>query len=224
MLRSEPITYAEAEVHSAPIARPAIAYEFTFKRALDLVLASAGLILSVPIWLIVIVAIKLESHGPAIFAQERVGLNGRRFRFYKFRSMHVDAERRLAELWHRNEVDGPVFKIRRDPRMTRVGAILRRTSIDELPQLINVLKGEMSIVGPRPPLPGEVEHYRAEDMVRLTVKPGLTCLWQVRGRSTLSFNQWMEYDREYVRKLSLWTDLRILIQTVGAVITCRGAY
>jgi lipopolysaccharide/colanic/teichoic acid biosynthesis glycosyltransferase len=162
---------------------------------MDLVLASLGLVATLPIWLIIIVAIKLDSRGPAIFVQERVGLHGRRFRFYKFRSMFLDAEERLAELRHRNETDGPVFKIRLDPRMTRVGSLLRRTSLDELPQLINVLKGEMSIVGPRPSLPREVDQYRPEDMVRFSVKPGLT-LWQVRGRSTLGFDLWMEYDRE----------------------------
>lgn len=191
---------------------------------MDLVLASLVLVATLPIWLIIVVAIKLDSRGPAIFVQERVGLHGRRFRFYKFRSMFLDAEERLAELRHRNETDGPVFKIRRDPRMTRVGSLLRRTSLDELPQLINVLKGEMSIVGPRPSLPREVDQYRPEDMVRFSVKPGLTCLWQVRGRSTLGFDLWMEYDREYVRDLSLWTDLRILVRTVGAVVSCRGAY
>jgi lipopolysaccharide/colanic/teichoic acid biosynthesis glycosyltransferase len=183
-----------------------------------------GLVASLPLWLAIILAIKLDSPGPAFFVQERVGHRGHRFRFYKFRSMYLDSDRRLGELRHRNEVDGPVFKMRRDPRVSRVGLILRRSSLDELPQLINVLKGEMSMVGPRPPLPGEVEQYRPEDMVRLSVKPGLTCLWQVRGRSTLGFDTWMEYDRDYVRNLSFWLDLRILVRTVGAVVSCRGAY
>jgi lipopolysaccharide/colanic/teichoic acid biosynthesis glycosyltransferase len=156
--------------------------------------------------------------------QERVGHNGRRFRFYKFRSMYVDAERRLNDLRHENEVDGPVFKIRRDPRITKVGAFLRRTSLDELPQLINVLRGEMSVVGPRPPLPREVDQYRPTDMIRLSVKPGLTCLWQIRGRSTLGFDTWMEFDREYISNLSLWLDVSILVRTVWAVLSCRGAY
>jgi lipopolysaccharide/colanic/teichoic acid biosynthesis glycosyltransferase len=187
-------------------------------------LAGLVLIASLPIWLVVIIAIKIDSSGPAIFVQERVGRHGRPFRFYKFRSMMVDAEQRLADLQQHNEISGPVFKIRRDPRISRVGRILRRTSLDELPQLINVIKGEMSMVGPRPPLPREVAQYSPDDMVRLSVKPGLTCLWQVRGRSTLGFETWMEYDREYVRNLSLGLDLRILAQTLGAVISCRGAY
>jgi lipopolysaccharide/colanic/teichoic acid biosynthesis glycosyltransferase len=138
--------------------------------------------------------------------------------------MYVDAERRLDEMLVRNEVDGPVFKIRIDPRVTRLGGFLRRTSLDELPQLINVLKGEMSMVGPRPPIPREVQEYRPSDIFRLSVKPGLTCLWQISGRSNVSFDQWMEYDREYVRHLSLWLDLSILVRTVGAVLTMRGAY
>jgi exopolysaccharide biosynthesis polyprenyl glycosylphosphotransferase len=224
VLQSEPINRADTGFVFARPARQWFLYESTLKRLLDLLLAGLGLVATMPICLAIVFAIKLDSPGPAIFVQERVGRDGRKFRFYKFRSMYIDAEQRLAELQHKNEVDGPVFKIRKDPRISRVGAILRRTSLDELPQLLNVLRGEMSMVGPRPPLPGEVEQYRPEDLVRLNVKPGLTCLWQVRGRSTLGFDIWMEYDREYVRDLSLWLDLKILAQTVGAVITCRGAY
>jgi lipopolysaccharide/colanic/teichoic acid biosynthesis glycosyltransferase len=156
--------------------------------------------------------------------QERVGLHGRRFRFYKFRSMYVDAEQRLAEVQAHNEIDGPVFKMRNDPRVSRVGALLRRTSLDELPQLLNVLMGDMSLVGPRPPLPREVEKYRPSDLVRLSVKPGLTCLWQIRGRSNVGFDKWMEYDREYVRNMSFLLDVQILLRTVWVVISCRGAY
>jgi exopolysaccharide biosynthesis polyprenyl glycosylphosphotransferase len=206
------------------VARPSWFRYETAKRALDLLMATLGLISTAPIWLAIVIAIKLDSPGPAIFVQERVGLNGRRFRFYKFRSMHVDAERRLAELRAQNEVDGPVFKMRKDPRISKVGAFLRRTSLDELPQLLNVLKGDMSMVGPRPPLPREVEKYRPSDIVRLSVKPGLTCLWQIRGRSTLGFETWMEYDREYISNLSLRLDLSILVRTVWAVLSCRGAY
>ncbi len=226
MLRVEADFWTHGEVGHAVAAsgRPRLAYDSGAKRLLDLVLATLGVLATSPIWLLVIIAIKLDSPGPAIFVQDRVGRYGRRFRFYKFRSMYVDAEQRLAEVKAQNEIDGPVFKIRKDPRVSRVGAILRRTSLDELPQLINVLKGEMSLVGPRPPLPQEVEQYRPDDMVRLCVKPGLTCLWQIRGRSTLNFDTWMEYDREYVRNLSLWLDLSILVRTVWAVLSCRGAY
>src|SRR5215831_860989 len=209
---------------AAPRLRGWLSYDRSLKRVLDVILAIVGLVGSVPIWLAVVVAIKIDSPGPALFVQERVGLRGRRFRFYKFRSMHVDAERRLHDVQEKNEVDGPVFKMRRDPRVTRVGAILRRTSLDELPQLINVLKGDMSMVGPRPPLPREVERYRPADIVRLSVKPGLTCLWQIRGRSTVGFDTWMEYDREYVHRMSAWLDVSILVRTVWAVLSCRGAY
>ena len=199
-------------------------YETTLKRFLDLVLASLGLVATLPLWLLIVIAITRDSPGPAIFVQERVGLHGRRFRFYKFRSMHTDAETRLSDLQESNEVSGPVFKMRSDPRVTRVGQILRRTSLDELPQLINILKGDMSLVGPRPPLPREVDQYRPSDMVRLSVKPGLTCLWQVSGRSTVGFDEWMEFDRQYVHNLSLWLDVRILFRTIGAVLNMRGAY
>lgn len=199
-------------------------YELVVKRALDIALATLGLVATMPIWLVIALAVRLNSPGPAIFVQERVGERGRRFSFYKFRSMYVDAEARFAEVSARNEAAGPVFKMRRDPRVTPVGTFLRRTSLDELPQLINVLRGDMSLVGPRPPLPKEVEQYSPKDLVRLSVKPGLTCLWQVRGRSTVGFEQWMEYDREYVYNMSLWLDLRILLRTVGAVLSMRGAY
>lgn len=200
------------------------AYEASLKRLLDVALASLGLVASLPLSLAIIIAIKLDSPGPALFVQDRVGRHGHRFRFYKFRTMYADAERRLSELQLLNEVDGPVFKMRKDPRITKVGAFLRRSSLDELPQLINVLKGEMSLVGPRPPLPREVEQYRPSDRIRLSVKPGLTCLWQIRGRSTLGFETWMEYDREYISNMTLWVDLSILVRTVWAVLSTRGAY
>lgn len=224
MLQPKSINPIDASFEFGFREQSGFAYEATFKRVLDVLLASLGLVATIPIWLVIIVAIKLDSPGPAFFVQERVGRYGRRFRFYKFRSMQVDAEHKLSDLRHRNEADGPVFKMRRDPRVSRVGYFLRRSSLDELPQLVHVLKGEMSIVGPRPPVPSEVERYRPEDMVRLSVRPGLTCLWQVRGRSDLGFDKWMEYDREYVRDLSLLTDVRILLRTVSAVISCRGAY
>jgi lipopolysaccharide/colanic/teichoic acid biosynthesis glycosyltransferase len=208
------------------VTRPGIriAYDPHLKRLLDVLLAAIGLILSLPIWLIVGLAIKLDSEGPIIFVQDRVGLNGRYFKFLKFRSMYSDAEERLQELLAMNEAQGPVFKIRRDPRITRVGRFIRRTSLDELPQLINILRGEMSLVGPRPALVREAELYRPVDRVRLEVKPGLTCLWQVRGRSEVDFDTWMEYDREYVVRRSALLDLEIIVRTVGVVLTCRGAY
>jgi len=224
VLRAERISHIDSNSIFAPTARRPFTYQTTLKRLLDVVLASLGLIASLPLWLLIAIAIRLDSPGPAIFVQERVGLHGSRFRFYKFRSMYLDAERRLGELQAHNEISGPVFKMRSDPRVTRVGGWLRRTSLDELPQLFNVLKGDMSLVGPRPPLPNEVEQYRPTDAVRLNVKPGLTCLWQIRGRSNVGFDEWMELDREYVHNISLVLDLRILVATVGAVLSMRGAY
>ena len=204
--------------------RPWYSYNGTLKRALDVVVAALFLLLTLPLWVVIAVAIKLDSPGSAIFTQERVGLRGRRFRFYKFRTMTDGADRMKAQLRHLSEVDGPVFKIRVDPRVTRVGRLLRRTSLDELPQVLNVLRGEMSLVGPRPPVPEEVAQYRPTDMIRLAVKPGLTCWWQVRGRSKLDFDTWMAFDREYVYGLSFWVDLQILLRTVQAVLTMRGAF
>ena len=224
MLRAERANFADLRLHVTWSMRGRSFYEGFVKRLLDLTLAGLGLVVILPLWLVVVLAIRLESRGPAIFVQERVGIHGRRFRFYKFRSMYTDAEARLTDVMAQNEVDGPVFKIRNDPRVTKVGAFLRRTSLDELPQLINVLKGDMSLVGPRPPLPREVELYRPGDAIRLSVKPGLTCLWQISGRSTLSFDQWMEFDREYIRQMSLWFDLKLLVRTVGAVLSMKGAY
>ena len=220
----EPISLVEGHFALRRTRRRWFPYEQTVKRLMDLILATLGLIGCTPLWLVLVIAIKLDSSGPAIFVQERVGLHGRPFRFYKFRSMYVDAEQRLADVRARNEMDGPVFKIRQDPRITRIGRLLRRSSLDELPQLINVLKGEMSLVGPRPPLPREVEHYRPGDIIRLSVRPGLTCLWQIRGRSEVGFDQWMEFDREYVRGMSFWLDVQILLRTVLVVFSARGAY
>jgi exopolysaccharide biosynthesis polyprenyl glycosylphosphotransferase len=220
----EPFALVESHFMLRQPERRWFAYDESLKRLLDVALAALGMVATLPLWLGIVLAIRLDSPGPAIFMQERVGLHGRRFRFYKFRSMYVDAEQRLAEVQAHNEIDGPVFKMRNDPRVSRVGAFLRRTSLDELPQLINVLMGDMSLVGPRPPLPREVAQYRPSDLVRLSVKPGLTCLWQIRGRSHVGFDQWMEYDREYVRHKSLRLDLQILLRTIWVVISCRGAY
>jgi exopolysaccharide biosynthesis polyprenyl glycosylphosphotransferase len=224
VLRAHPFEDVDARFAAATPARRRLVYDGSLKRVLDVLLAALGLVATLPAWLAIFIALKIDSPGPAIFVQDRVGRYGRRFHFYKFRSMYTDAEQRLADVLARNEVDGPVFKMRMDPRVTRVGAFLRRTSLDELPQLFNVLKGEMSMVGPRPPLPREVDRYRPQDMIRLSVKPGLTCLWQIRGRSTVAFDTWMQYDREYVERLSLWLDVSILVRTVWAVLSCRGAY
>ena len=150
-------------------------------------------------------------------------MNKRVFRLLKFRSMVVDAEERKKELGHLNEVDGPVFKIKNDPRVTKVGAVIRKLSIDELPQLLNVAKGEMSLVGPRPPLPSEVDLYDWTDLKRLCIRPGITCLWQVSGRNELSFQEWMELDRDYIENWSTWLDLKILLRTIPVVLFGKGA-
>lgn len=193
------------------------------KRAIDVL--GAGLFLAAFSWLygLIALAVKLSSRGPVFFRQQRVGLNGRRFTFYKFRSMVPDAEARRAELVHLNEMDGPVFKIRRDPRITSVGRFIRKFSLDELPQMWNVLKGDMSLVGPRPPIPSEVESYEGWQRRRFSVKPGLTCLWQVSGRNQIGFRRWMELDLEYIDTWSLALDLKILLRTVPVVVMGKGA-
>ncbi len=193
------------------------------KRALDTAGAFLGLLLLFPLLLIVAALVKLTSRGPVFFTQERVGLRGRLFRLAKFRTMVADAEERLDELQEMNEADGPVFKIRNDPRVTPLGRFLRRSSIDELPQLWCVLKGEMSMVGPRPPIPSEVAKYEIWQRRRLSMRPGLTCLWQVSGRSELGFDTWMKLDLQYIDNWSLGLDLRILLKTIPAVLTGKGA-
>ncbi|HEY6036118.1 MAG TPA: sugar transferase [Kofleriaceae bacterium] len=194
------------------------------KRGVDVVGAVLGLVLAAPIMLVIAIVLKLSSRGPIIFAQERCGLAGRRFRFFKFRTMIDGAEDHRASLSHLNEMTGPVFKIARDPRITRIGAVLRKTSLDELPQLWNVLRGQMSLVGPRPPLPEEVARYDARQFQRLGVVPGITGLWQVSGRSCINdFETWLELDLAYVRRWSLWLDFRILAKTIVVVISARGA-
>lgn len=194
------------------------------KRALDIVVASIALVLLAPLMLLIAIAIKLDSPGPVLFRQVRVGKGGKLFWFIKFRSMVKNAEQIKRELIPKNEVrGGPVFKMRNDPRVTRVGRFLRRYSLDELPQLIHVLQGEMSLVGPRPPLPSEVKSYGEWEMRRLSVTPGLTCLWQISGRSDIGFREWVELDHIYIDTMSFWTDLKILLFTVPAVITGKGA-
>ena len=196
----------------------------TTKRGMDVIGASLGLLILGP-WLIVLMlAVRLHDGGPALFVQERVGRHGRRFRMLKLRSMVPEAEALLAELTPRNEIDGPPFKMRRDPRVTRLGRWLRRTSLDELPQLINVLRGEMSLVGPRPPLAEEVARYRHSDWRRLSVRPGMTGLWQVSGRADLPFERWMALDLQYVDNWSLWLDVSLLVRTLPAVWRGAGAW
>ena len=194
------------------------------KRILDILGALAGIFLCLPIWAIAAILIKLDSRGPVFFYQIRIGENGRPFRFYKLRTMYIDAERRKQQLIARNEMDGPVFKIRRDPRVTRVGRILRKYSIDETPQLIHVLLGQMSLVGPRPPLLEEVVRYEPWQTERLSVRPGLTCIWQVSGRNEIPFERWVLMDIEYVRRRNFWLDISLLLKTIPAVLSARGAY
>ena len=194
-----------------------------FKRVVDVVCASALLLLLSPVLAIAAIASKLDSKGPVLFRQKRCGLNGRLFDVFKLRSMHVDAEKRRGELVALNEMDGPVFKIRNDPRITRVGRVLRRLSIDELPQLWNVVRGEMSLVGPRPPIPGEVDEYDVAQRRRLSMRPGITCLWQVEGRNTIGFTEWVRLDLKYIDRWSLLLDLKILLRTLPAVVKGTGA-
>jgi exopolysaccharide biosynthesis polyprenyl glycosylphosphotransferase len=194
------------------------------KRVTDLALTSAGLLMAWPLFLFIAVLIKLDSPGPVLYRQRRVGKDGRLFDMLKFRSMYRDADRRRAELSAVNEATGPLFKMRNDPRVTRVGRILRRTSLDEIPQLLNVLRGEMSLVGPRPPIPAEVEQYEPWQLGRLRAVPGMTGLWQVSGRSEVSFHDMVRLDLHYIRNWSLSLDLEILWRTLPAVIGHRGAY
>ncbi|MEA3407725.1 MAG: undecaprenyl-phosphate glucose phosphotransferase [Chloroflexota bacterium] len=199
-------------------------WQALFKRAMDLGMASLGLIISSPLMLAVAIAIRLDSPGPIIFKQARLGRNQRKFTCLKFRSMHLGAESQLEKLREENESTGPIFKMRDDPRQTRVGRILRRTSLDELPQLWNVLKGEMSIIGPRPPIPSEVKGYESWHLRRLEVRPGITGLWQVSGRSDLTFDEMVLLDIYYIENWSPLLDLRILLKTIPTVILSKGAY
>jgi exopolysaccharide biosynthesis polyprenyl glycosylphosphotransferase len=193
------------------------------KRIVDIGVSATTLLVLSPLLVVTALLIKLTSPGPVFFAQNRVGMNQRRFRLYKFRSMVVNADQLKKELAHLNELDGPAFKMGNDPRITRIGRFIRKTSIDELPQLYNVLKGEMSLVGPRPPLPDEVSQYEWLFRRRLSVKPGITCVWQVSGRSGTTFDEWMKMDKQYVENWSLLLDFKILLKTIPAVLLCRGA-
>ena len=198
---------------------------YALKRFFDIVLSFLALIVLSPLFFLIAVVIKMTSRGPVFFVQERVGYYGRSFLFYKFRSMYVDAEARKRALMELNESkDGVIFKMKNDPRITPVGRILRKTSMDELPQLLNVLLGDMSLVGPRPPLPAEVQQYSLDDRKRLNVKPGITCIWQVSGRSDIPFKKQVELDKEYIQSQSLWNDLMVLLRIIPAILSGRGAY
>lgn len=194
------------------------------KRMLDIVMSIAALVVLLPFLLLVALVIFIDDpHGSPFYISARCGKDGRQFKFIKFRSMKVGAEQQLDDLLHINEMDGPVFKIKDDPRITRIGRFIRKCSIDELPQLINVIKGEMSLVGPRPPLPREVEQYNAYHMHRLSVRPGLTCYWQVQpNRNAISFDSWVELDMKYILERSMLVDIRLIIKTIGVMVKCEG--
>ena len=198
-------------------------YKFC-KRGIDVIVAGVGLILLSPIITIVACAIKLTSKGPIFFLQKRVGKNGELFNMYKFRSMVVNAEELKVKLKHKNEMSGPMFKIKDDPRITKVGKFIRKTSIDELPQLWNILKGDMSLVGPRPSLPKEVEQFDNWMFKRLTVRPGLTCYWQVSGRNNIDFEDWMKLDVKYVDERNFWIDIKLIFKTVFVLFGDKNAH
>lgn len=200
-----------------------LGYRFC-KRAFDVAFSLAVLVGLSWLYAIVALAIKFDDpKGPVLFRQTRVGRDGRKFQMYKFRSMVADAEERLSQLLPQNEKTGPVFKLRDDPRVTRVGRFIRKISMDELPQFVNVLKGDMSVVGPRPALPREVAVYDARQSQRLLVRPGITCFWQTRrDRDSINFDEWIDLDLLYIEKCSVWVDLKLIVQTVGCVLTAQG--
>lgn len=200
-------------------------WQLVGKRVLDIVGASLALVVLSSVFLVTAILIAVTSPGPVFFRQRRAGRFGTAFSFLKFRSMYVDAEARREELEALNQhTSGPIFKIKNDPRITPVGRVIRKLSLDELPQLFHVLSGKMSLVGPRPPILSEVDTYGLREHRRLLVKPGLTCIWQVSGRSELDFETWMDLDMEYIENWSLWLDVKLLARTIPAVLSCRGAY
>jgi len=200
-------------------------FSYAAKRAIDILGSLFGMVLLSPVFLAIAAAVKFTSPGPVIFSQVRVGRYGRHFKFYKFRSMRVDAEAQKAALLAKNESkDGVIFKMKDDPRITKVGKFIRRTSLDELPQLWNVFIGDMSLVGPRPPVPSEVAEYTLDDRKRLDVIPGITCLWQIKGRSEIPFNEQVRLDKEYILAPGFWKDVKILLKTIPAIIGGKGAY
>jgi lipopolysaccharide/colanic/teichoic acid biosynthesis glycosyltransferase len=220
------VNLAESRVLPAavPYTRATPGWWRAVKRAIDVVFSAILLaVFALPLGVCMLLIV-LVSPGSPLFMQERVGENGRRFKLFKLRTMVDGAHLMLDDVRHLNEVDGPVFKIRNDPRMHLLGPLLRRTSLDEIPNFVNVLLGDMSVVGPRPPLPSEVEHYDQHATLRLTIKPGITCLWQISGRSNLSFDDWVELDREYIETWTPWGDIAIIARTVPAVRRGKGAH
>lgn len=193
------------------------------KRFFDICLSTAALVVLSPLLLVIAILIYLEDKGPVIYSQTRIGKDGRAFKLYKFRSMCVDADERLRDLQKLNERDGPVFKIKNDPRVTKVGKFIRKTCIDELPQLVNIIKGDMSIVGPRPPLPNEVEQYNSYQKQRLLVVPGLTCYWQIQKGEETTFDEWVELDLKYIKERSILLDFRLILLTFKVILSGKGA-
>lgn len=211
----------EEKVYETPAEKPV--YDF-FKRIFDIVMSVFALIILSPVFLVVAIAIKIEDGGSVFFVQTRLTKNAKEFKMFKFRSMCPDAEQKLAQLLDRNEMKGPAFKIADDPRITKVGKFVRRTSIDELPQLLNIIRGDMSIIGPRPPLPREVAQYTPYQMHRLDVKTGLACYHECQGRSdSHDFDEWVESDLKYIRERSFLTDLKVIFWTIRVVLTGKGA-
>jgi len=194
------------------------------KRFFDIVLSLFALVVLSPLFLITAIAIKIEDGGSAFFTQPRAGQNNRTFKFYKFRSMYMDADKKIKELMDENEQQGHAFKMKNDPRITKVGAFIRRFSIDELPQLLNIIKGDMSIVGPRPILDWQMAECDDYDKQRLIVRPGLTCIWQVSGRANIKWDEWIELDLDYIEKMSLWEDIKLIFLTIPAIFGGDGAY
>ena len=193
------------------------------KRFFDICLSSAALVVLSPLLLVIAILIYLEDKGPVIYSQTRIGKDGRAFKLYKFRSMCVDADEKLKDLQKLNERDGPVFKIKNDPRVTKIGKFIRKTCIDELPQLVNIIKGDMSIVGPRPPLPNEVEQYNSYQKQRLLVVPGLTCYWQIQKGEETTFDEWVELDLKYIKERSILLDFRLILLTFKVILSGKGA-
>ena len=221
VLQQENVLYDRAELQT--ICNRRSLYRF-FKRIGDIMLSAVALVILSPVFLLAALMIKLEDGGNAIYIQERNGINGKVFRMYKFRSMCMNAEEIHKDLLNQNELDGPAFKIKNDPRITKVGKFIRKTSIDELPQLINIIKGDMSIVGPRPLPTYETAQCNEYQNQRLLVKPGLTCYWQCCGRNNISFDEWIEMDLRYIREAGILTDVKLIVKTFGAVIRSDGAY